>query len=82
MADGEQAIPGNGTKLAVHEHRLAAMERLLYQIDDKLDRALPRIDVHEQRLAGLDSWLGRTAGIGVSLLVVLLGFLLTHMFGG
>lgn len=72
-------VPGNGKQLAVHEYQLKAILQEVREINEKLDRVLPIVAVHEAKLSGLEAWRGWASGVGGTLLLTLIGLVLAHL---
>ncbi len=74
-------IQGNGKTLAVHEFRLKSVDEKLEIIFDKLDQALPRLAVHEERINGLSTWRTWATGVGTTVTLAVLMLLVNMALG-
>lgn len=72
-------IPGNGTALAVHEYQLRAILQEVREINEKLDRVLPTIAVHEAELSDLKAWRDKATAVVSTLLLSIIALVLAHL---
>lgn len=63
-------------RIELHGYQLAEINDKLKSIDSKLDKALPKLDVLEVRLSGLECWRGQATIVGIGVVMALLGAIL------
>ena len=81
MSGEEQAIPGNGSKLVMHGKDIEHLFAELAEIKGDVKAMLPKLYVHEQRIADMNAWKTWASGLGGSVLLTMLGLLIAHVMG-